>query len=256
MLKLRTMARRGRGGRRPVVGRRRRPRDQGRPVPAPHPYRRAAAALEHLPRRHDAGRPPPGAARDGRRARAPVLPLHPASPLQAGHRRLGPASLRLRRLRPGHRLEALPRPLLHQAPLGAGRPDDHLRDGLRDVPRRPPLHCARRATASSSRNARMAEPGCSTSTARSRSGPAISGASVALLVVDDSCRVSEASLAACRLLGLGRDDVLERALPELLAPAAADRLRARLGPVSRDGRPRRARSRSHGRTRRRPSTSA
>ena len=65
--------------------------------------------------------------------------------------------------------------------------------------------------------------------------PGISGASVALLVVDDSCTVSEASLAACRLLGLGRDDVLERALPELLAPAAADRLRAVWAPFHETG---------------------
>jgi len=60
--------------------------------------------------------------------------------------------------------------------------------------------------------------------------PGISGASVALLVVDDECRVSEASLSACRLLGLGRDEVLEQVLPELLAPAAAERLRAVWGP--------------------------
>ena len=60
--------------------------------------------------------------------------------------------------------------------------------------------------------------------------PGISGASVALLVVDDECRVAEASLAACRLLGLGRDDVLDHSLPELLVPEAADRLRAVWGP--------------------------
>jgi DNA-binding CsgD family transcriptional regulator len=65
--------------------------------------------------------------------------------------------------------------------------------------------------------------------------PRTSGASVALLVVDDECRVAEASLAACRLLGLGRDDVLERALPDLLAPAAADRLRAVWAPFHETG---------------------
>lgn len=54
--------------------------------------------------------------------------------------------------------------------------------------------------------------------------PGTSGASVALLVVDDDCRVAEASLAACRLMGLGRDEVFQRHLPELLAPAAAERL--------------------------------
>ncbi len=54
--------------------------------------------------------------------------------------------------------------------------------------------------------------------------PGIAGTAVALLVVDDDRRVAEASLTACRLLGLGRDEVLERPLDELLAPAAADRL--------------------------------
>ena len=65
--------------------------------------------------------------------------------------------------------------------------------------------------------------------------PGISGASVALLVVDDACRVSEASLAACRLLGLARDEVLERELPDLLDPAAADRLRGVWAPFHQTG---------------------
>jgi DNA-binding CsgD family transcriptional regulator len=65
--------------------------------------------------------------------------------------------------------------------------------------------------------------------------PGASGAAVALLVVDDDCRVSEASLAACRLLGLGRDDVIDHALPELLSPPAADRLRAVWAPFHETG---------------------
>ena len=56
--------------------------------------------------------------------------------------------------------------------------------------------------------------------------PGISGASVALLVVDDECQVAEASLAACRLLGLSRDELLDHGLPGFLAPAAAERLEA------------------------------
>lgn len=65
--------------------------------------------------------------------------------------------------------------------------------------------------------------------------PGIAGASIALLVVDDDCRVSEASLAACRILGVSRDDVLDRLLPELLAPAAAERLRAVWAPFHQTG---------------------
>ena len=47
-------------------------------------------------------------------------------------------------------------------------------------------------------------------------GKGIAGAPVALLVVDDDCRVEEANLSACRLLGLGRDEVQGRQLRELL----------------------------------------
>jgi DNA-binding CsgD family transcriptional regulator len=65
--------------------------------------------------------------------------------------------------------------------------------------------------------------------------PGIAGAAVALLVVDDDCVVEEASLAACRLLGLGRDEALKRRLPELLAPAAAKRLHAVWAPFHETG---------------------
>lgn len=59
---------------------------------------------------------------------------------------------------------------------------------------------------------------------RLESAPGTAGAAVALLVVDDDCRVAEANLAACRQLGLARDEIADRTLAELLAPAAADRL--------------------------------
>jgi PAS domain S-box-containing protein len=55
--------------------------------------------------------------------------------------------------------------------------------------------------------------------------PGLSGAPVAILVVDDEGQVAEASLAACRLLGVSRQEVLGAELPDLLSPAAAERLR-------------------------------
>jgi DNA-binding CsgD family transcriptional regulator len=54
--------------------------------------------------------------------------------------------------------------------------------------------------------------------------PKVANASIALLIVDDDCRVAEANLAACRMLGLGRETVVGRALGDLLAPSAAERL--------------------------------
>lgn len=51
-----------------------------------------------------------------------------------------------------------------------------------------------------------------------------SAAPVALLVVDDECRIAEANLAACRLLGLARDAITDRALGDLMTSAAAERL--------------------------------
>lgn len=47
---------------------------------------------------------------------------------------------------------------------------------------------------------------------------------MALLVVDDECRVEEANLSACRLLGLGRDEVQGRALRDLFTPSGGERL--------------------------------
>jgi DNA-binding CsgD family transcriptional regulator len=52
----------------------------------------------------------------------------------------------------------------------------------------------------------------------------IANAAIALLIVDDDCRVTEANLAASRILGLGRNQVVGRPLGELLMPAAAERL--------------------------------
>jgi PAS domain S-box-containing protein len=54
--------------------------------------------------------------------------------------------------------------------------------------------------------------------------PAIANAAIALLIVDDNCRVAEANIAASRILGLGRGDVVGRTLAELLMPSAAERL--------------------------------
>ena len=53
--------------------------------------------------------------------------------------------------------------------------------------------------------------------------PGAAGASVALLVVNDECRVSEASLGACRLLGMSREEIVGHPLAEWLAPVAAER---------------------------------
>jgi DNA-binding CsgD family transcriptional regulator len=52
----------------------------------------------------------------------------------------------------------------------------------------------------------------------------VTASSVAMIVVDDECRIAEASFGACRVLGLGRDEILARPLADLLAPAAGDRL--------------------------------
>jgi PAS domain S-box-containing protein len=50
--------------------------------------------------------------------------------------------------------------------------------------------------------------------------------SIAVLVLDDDRRCTEANLAACRLLGESREDVIGRPLQELLAPGMGDRLEA------------------------------
>jgi len=65
--------------------------------------------------------------------------------------------------------------------------------------------------------------------------PGVIGSSLALLVVDDDCQVAEASLAACRLLGLAREEVLDSPLSEFLTPAAAERLEGVWGAFHRTG---------------------
>jgi DNA-binding CsgD family transcriptional regulator len=49
--------------------------------------------------------------------------------------------------------------------------------------------------------------------------------SLALLVVDDDCRCVDVGLAACRLLGVSREEVVGRQLDELLALDARERFR-------------------------------
>jgi DNA-binding CsgD family transcriptional regulator len=44
-----------------------------------------------------------------------------------------------------------------------------------------------------------------------------------LLVVDDDCVCVEASLGACRLLGLGRSEIVGRPVEELFAPSSRER---------------------------------
>lgn len=68
----------------------------------------------------------------------------------------------------------------------------------------------------------MAEPGLAE---RVVGGIGAADASIALLIVNDDCRVADASLAGCRLLGLARDEILGRPLGDLLAAPAANRFR-------------------------------
>jgi DNA-binding CsgD family transcriptional regulator len=49
------------------------------------------------------------------------------------------------------------------------------------------------------------------------------GSSIALLVVDDEGTVAEASLAACRILGVGRQDIVGQAFTDALTLDSADR---------------------------------
>jgi DNA-binding CsgD family transcriptional regulator len=53
--------------------------------------------------------------------------------------------------------------------------------------------------------------------------PGAATASVALVVVDDECVVAEASLAACRLLGVSREEIVGHPLADWLEPVAAER---------------------------------
>src|SRR5688500_7674750 len=95
--------------------------------------------MERLAGRDDAGRPAPRTPRADRRARADPLLLRPPPSRAAWHRRLGAGALRLRRLRRGDRLEALPRPLLPEAPLGLLRLRDPARERARLAAERRPV---------------------------------------------------------------------------------------------------------------------
>jgi DNA-binding CsgD family transcriptional regulator len=63
----------------------------------------------------------------------------------------------------------------------------------------------------------------------------VTASSVAMIVVDDECRIAEASFGACRLLGRRREQILSRPLTDLLAPAAGDRFEGVWGAVQRTG---------------------
>jgi PAS domain S-box-containing protein len=54
----------------------------------------------------------------------------------------------------------------------------------------------------------------------------LASTSIAVLVLDDERHCTEANLAACRLLGRSREEVVGKALDELLAPGMGERLEA------------------------------
>ena len=76
------------------------------------------------------------AARDRHRARATLSALHAPPSRQARDHGLGPAAVRVCRVRARHRVEAVPRPVLCQAPVGARGLADHRRDPVRGGSRR------------------------------------------------------------------------------------------------------------------------
>ena len=154
-----------------------------------------------------------------RRARAPLPPLHPASSGQAGDHRLGAASLRLRRLRAGHRLEALPRPLLHQAPLDPRRLADHRRDRRSRYAATLIGRCARRDSDSSSARQPVGEapaPELAGATGLPASRPSSRSWSSTT-----SAAAWRPTLGACRLLGLPRRAAIGRTVDDFLAPGCA-----------------------------------
>src|SRR6185503_13099569 len=124
--------------------RERSPRDVARTFPPRDAPRRAAAALESPPRRHELRRAAPGAAGVRRAVRAG----HP------GLRRALPGASRAHRLCAGERRvphvahhQAQVRPRLHPQPLAVARPEDSLgdREGHPDAPGRvtAPAGCPR-----------------------------------------------------------------------------------------------------------------
>src|SRR5258708_30852341 len=100
-----------------------------RPVHPEDGARRAAAAVERRPRRHELRRPAPRASLLRRAALEadPVLPA--ASCGQAGADGWGAGQIRLRLGARGRDGEAAVRPLLHQAPVGLLRSHDRVRHG-------------------------------------------------------------------------------------------------------------------------------
>ena len=61
-------------------------------------------------------------------------------------------------------------------------------------------------------------------TVAARHVPRPTGTHLALIVVDDECTCVQASLGACRMLGVSRERVLGRRLVELLEPGSRERL--------------------------------
>src|SRR4029453_5988109 len=100
-----------------------------RPCHPSHPPRRAAAAVERAPRRHELRRTAAGTPGLCQAAGAADSLLRPSSRRQTRHHRLGPGAVSLRRLdRVGPRETAL-RPVLHQALVRRVRPDHRHRHG-------------------------------------------------------------------------------------------------------------------------------
>ena len=100
-------------------------------APAQDPPQRAAAAVPGAHGRDEPGGPPARAAGAGRGAIGAGAVLRAARAGQARPDRLGPGALRLLGHAGRHRLEDVPRPLLHQAPVGPVRPADPAADPAR-----------------------------------------------------------------------------------------------------------------------------
>ncbi|CAA9537894.1 MAG: Exopolysaccharide biosynthesis polyprenyl glycosylphosphotransferase, partial [uncultured Solirubrobacteraceae bacterium] len=116
-------------GRRPPLDHRgRRPCDRRRTAHAQDAPRRDAAAHQHPARRDEHRRTAPRAADVRRSARGLHPVLQPTARGAAGGHRVGAGQLRLRRLRRWLDVEAVPRPVLPQAPLDGLRPAHPRRD--------------------------------------------------------------------------------------------------------------------------------
>ncbi len=130
---------RRRARRRRPLGHRVRPAgDARRPLHPQEPHRRAAAAHQRDPGRHELRRAASRAADLRQRAEADDSVLRAAAQRQTGHHRLGAGPLQLRRLGRGCAAqEAAVRPVLRQESLPLPRPADPRRDRAgRALPRR------------------------------------------------------------------------------------------------------------------------